>query len=367
MVGARWLARRGQKISDRDHVLTISSGARALVLTLAVALLAGGCAGRRDAILRRDVDAVVGDGSFSGVVMVARHGRPLVAHAVGLADRALKTPMTLRTGFVVGSLAKQMTAALVLRAVDAGRLTLDARARDFVPELADARVTVAQLLDHTSGLVAIDRPPRTPPGSAFAYTNLEYELLGRIVEKAASAPFAQLAAQLFERCGMRDSDVLAPLPWSELHERMPSLAVGYDERPDGVLAADRALPERISPPAGGIVSTAPDLLRWNHCLHETSLLSPASYRAMITPAPAAVRAHRWGALGYGLGLQVSARDGLVEYSHGGYLPGYEATLIRLPRARVDVVVLENVSRNPDDLPRAFRVADTIRARVRRAQ
>jgi CubicO group peptidase (beta-lactamase class C family) len=121
---------------------------------------------------------------------------------------------------------------------------------------------------------------------------------------------------------------------------------------------------RKSRAESGIISTVGNLQRWNRCLHGVKLLKALTYRAMITPTPSAKRSHRWGVLGYGLGIQVSAREDLLELSHSGYVPGYISTLIYYPQQQVSVVVLENTAWLTSDISRVFSVHDRLREIIR---
>jgi CubicO group peptidase (beta-lactamase class C family) len=84
----------------------------------------------------------------------------------------------------------------------------------------------------------------------------------------------------------------------------------------------------------------------------------------VCVSPSAKRSHRWGVLGYGLGIQVSAREDLLELSHSGYVPGYISTLIYYPQQQVSVVVLENTAWLSSDISRVFSVHDRLREIIR---
>ncbi|MEH6459613.1 serine hydrolase domain-containing protein [Chitinimonas sp. JJ19] len=254
--------------------------------------------------------------------------------------------------FVIGSLTKQITAAIVLREVDAGRAQLDAPVGKYLPQLDPAwrsQVTLRQLLDHTAGLTGEAGPPSTPPGSQFAYSNRAYDLLGHVAASSSGQSYEQLAKDVFRLCGMHSAAVQDQQP------RQP----GLQEQEDGALQPAKGA---TSVASGGIVASADDLVRWQACLHGGKLLSSASYRAMVTPS--SQRPHRWGTLAYGLGLQISQADGLLEYSHSGYTAGYIATLSYYPASQTSMVVLESTSWRSSDIVRAFAPHDSLRALLR---
>lgn len=281
---------------------------------------------------------------FSGVVLIARGDAPplLVAHGV---------PPDAR--FVIGSVSKQMTAALILRAAEEGRLDLDAPLSAALPDLADdwaARVTVRQLLNHTSGVDARGAPLRASPGAGFSYSNGGYDLLGEVLEARLGRPLAAQFSALFAQCGMAGATTSGdpgadPVP-------------GFAEAGDGRLEPVSLARQAGHVASGGVVAGAMDLLRWTQCLYGGQVLGAESLRAMTQPG--ATRAHRWGTLGYGYGLQLADTPLGVEYSHSGYVPGYVATLVHCPAARLTLVVLENTSWRSTDMGRAFHPHDALR-------
>lgn len=323
------------------------------VLALAVVL---GCdASRARSRLNAGVDRALGEAAkkrpFSGVLLVALGDEIVVRRSAGLADRARGTPITEASRFVIGSLSKQMTAALVLEQVEHGRIRLDDPIGKYLPlavPWADT-VHVRHLLDHTSGVVALDAPLAHEPGASFEYSNLGYDLLGRIVERISERSFTASAARLFARCGMATAD--------------GPRVVGYDEATSGAWKAIAAPGEVAEHPAsGGLIASADDLVLWSRCLQFGRAVSMDSYRQMT--APSTTRTHRWGRLGYGFGLQILDSDGLLELSHSGYVPGFVSTLLVYPRRCVTVVVLENLSTPASDTSRAFAPHDAIRSAIR---
>ncbi|BDY04482.1 serine hydrolase domain-containing protein [Ferrimonas sp. YFM] len=258
--------------------------------------------------------------------------------------------------FVIGSLSKQITAALLLRLVEQGRVNLTDRPEQYLPDLPEqwqGRITLGQMLNHTSGIIALNRPLAEQPGQ-FRYSNLGYDLLGQIIEKVGQRPYAEQAKALFYLCDMRHS--FAP---SQRHpvSAAARLAPGERERQDGKrVAVERPLPQ-ASVPSGGIVSSTSDLAAWNRCLYQSDKVL-ADTGSMLNPT--SQRPHRWGKLGYASGLQVAETDAGIEYSHSGYVPGYISTMTYYPEHKVTLVILENVSWYPGDMPRVFGIHDRIR-------
>lgn len=292
---------------------------------------------------------------FSGIVLVAQQGKLLWNYSN-------KTkPLTAQRQFVIGSQSKQITAALIMQAVDQQRLTLGDPLVKFMPgqreRFGDA-ITIKHLLEHSSGLGQGGTIPSSVPGSTFAYSNAGYDLLGQVLERIYAEPFAVQAARLFRQCEMGHS--FAPAP-KQLTSQAPLLVAGVSEQAGKLVAAALDVPFSNNP-SGRLVSSAGDLIRWQQCLHQQSLLKPASYQQMTSPHM--LRPHRWGALGYGFGLQISQADGLTEYSHSGFVDGYISTTLYYPQSATGLVLLEPLALDPSDMQRAFYYHDQIRQALR---
>ena len=250
---------------------------------------------------------------FRGVVLVADHGKPVYRRAFGLASEEWRQPNTVETRFRIASLTKTFIAVLVMQAVEAGRLTLDAPLSRWLPAYADrpfAAVTVDELLTYASGLsdhdqtdgmrpyqqpldaaAFIDReaggPLQSPPASRFAYKNVDYRLLERILEAVEGQPFATLVEnRIVKTLGLRDTALLRS---GDLVPRLASAYVVDDAAAPGVLRADPPyFPESFGA-AGGMRSTVDDLLAFDNALRTHRLLNAESTATML-------RAHE--ALGY---------------------------------------------------------------------
>lgn len=290
---------------------------------------------------------------LAGVAYVVDGKRELAFSSAGFADREKRILFSLKSRFIIGSISKQVTATLVLRLVDQGKLNLDDFIGTYLGEKVPGAgsVRIRHLLNHSSGIVGEDKPLASEPGKTFAYSNVNYILLSRIVEKVSRRPFVTSVNDLFRSLGMRDSFAAGA-------GKVPPMVVGYDElKLNEFSRTDPAEPLRF-PASGGMVSTAEDLVKWTTALHGGKLLSKKSYDAMVTPT--ITRKNRWGEIGYGFGLQVATNAGKPEYSHGGYVPGFQSLLLYYPQTRRTVVILENVSWNLDDQGRAYGPHDAVR-------
>ena len=160
-------------------------------------------------------------GYLSGTVLVAKHGNVIYERGFGEANIEGLAPNMPTTKFGIASLTKQFTAVLVLQQVEDGKIRLDGHVADYLPwyrKDTGERITVEQLLHHTSGLPGdFDQPefgdgqeaqtrmePRefaekvcqknlaSEPGTKWAYSNCGYDLLGLILESASGESFEEL-------------------------------------------------------------------------------------------------------------------------------------------------------------------------------
>ena len=258
------------------------------------------------------------DKPFNGIVLIAQNGQTKYLKIHGLADINAKTSLKRDSPFVIGSISKQITAVLVLRELDKGHLALHIPIRQYLPELTQPwadTVTIHQLLTHTHGITELDKSLAFTPGTQYAYSQLGYELLGKIAEKTSGKSFAALSEELFEQCDMKNTFH----PDSRKNRPLPK---GYSAQPDGSLTFEKNSLENYVA-AGSFVSTADDLVRWNQLLYNGKLLKPATYQQMITKQKNLVRQHPlFGKTEYGYGITVSGEGKSVQLGQTGYAPGF---------------------------------------------
>jgi len=310
------------------------------------------------------VSAAIGAGEFSGVVLVADHGRVVYERAAGEANREWHVPNTIDTRFRIASTTKQFTAALVLRLVEDGLLRLDARVADYLPDYPrpqGERVTLRQLLTHTAGLPDYPRLPgfyereatrshttaellalfdslplAAESGARWSYSNSDYVVLGAIVERVTGQRYADaLRARLLDPLGLRDTG------YDDAEPIVERRAAGYVRTKDGLVNAPYIDPSTVFA-AGMLHSTAHDLLRWATLLREGRVFrDPASAREMF--AAHAETGLPLGGYGYGVfvGTQTLGGRPVRVIQHGGTINGFTAGFWRMPDDDRVVVVLDN--------------------------
>ncbi len=241
-----------------------------------------------------------------------------------------------------------------------GKVGLDDPVSRWIPGLSGGdSVTLRDLLQHTSGFpdhypqtypAGPRTRPTTPdeilaqwgrhpllfaPGTRFRYSNLNYVIAGRIVEKAAGEPlFAFLERRIFTPLGMT-----ATVDLDDIGPRTPNLATGYVRLGLGPL---RPAPEEgrgWSFGAGQVVTTACDLARWDEAFLAGRLLAPRQAQAEV----AAPKLADGSQSAYALGLFVSKAGGRTVVDHVGQGLGFLAINRIYPAERTAIVVLTNDS------------------------
>jgi CubicO group peptidase (beta-lactamase class C family) len=289
-------------------------------------------------------------------VGVAQDGKIVFARGYGFASLADHSPVTPWTKFAMGSVTKQFTCAAVLLLQESGRISMHDPVSKFFPNLMRAReVTLLDLGNHVSGyrdyypLDFVDREMELPtmadsviaeyatrpldfePGTRWSYSNTNFLILGRVVEKVSGVPFGTFLAQhIFAPTGMRLT-MYDPSPGG------PGMAVGYTSFALGA-------PEFVAPEgagwagmAGALWSTPSDLLTWDLALVDGKVLSPDSYGTLTTPR----RLADGRSTGYGCGDAVSERGEAVVLTHGGAVSGFTAQNTVVPATRSAVVLMSN--------------------------
>jgi len=298
------------------------------------------------------------------IVAIADHGRVVLEQAFGSADLEAGEVLTPRHRFRVASHSKSFTACGIMLLRERKRLRLDDEVGVYVPNLHPdvARVTLAQLLSHSGGIVRdgpdagqfsggrpfltreelladLEAPPAIEPNTRFKYSNHGFALLGLVIEAVTGAPYREwIARHVVGRAGLKET-----LPDMPIADGTP-FARGHTGH--WLSGQRRTVPGDESTnaigPAGGFVSTVGDLVRFFAQLDpnaQRSVLSVASRREMIRPQWR--NPHAWIEGYYGLGIMSGRLNGWGWFGHSGGLLGYISRTAVLPRRNLAVCVLTN--------------------------
>ncbi|MEU8386474.1 serine hydrolase domain-containing protein, partial [Streptosporangium sp. NPDC048865] len=238
---------------------------------------------------------------FSGSVTILRGGTAECLAAYGTADDTTGRPNTPETVFSLGSVTKAFTAAAVFALVEEGRLSLDDRAGEILPELDGAvgKATVRQLLLHTGGLngshaggdheplgrdaavAAIGAlEPAYEPGRGYLYSNAGYTLLALVVEKASGRGFRDYLASRILR--LPDGRIAGGF-WDGEPAAAGPRAVGRLENGTAGHPGGFGGPYWAVEGNGGLAMTTRDLAAWTHALFTGRLLSRESAGVIARP------------------------------------------------------------------------------------
>jgi CubicO group peptidase (beta-lactamase class C family) len=192
------------------------------------------------------------------------------------------------------------------------------------------------------------------------YSDANYDLLGKIIARVTLSSFEEQLEEMTKICQMKDTFAKERGDALFFKNLYPQFMEGWREGRRGKFIHSFMVRNPAQNPSQGIISTPKDMIRWARCLHgnlnENDLLSPASYKKMMTSYVDID--HRWKNLGYGYGVQVTKVFGSTEISHSGIVPGFKTTLIYYPEEKIAALVMENLTLKNN--PREFAIHDGVR-------
>jgi D-alanyl-D-alanine carboxypeptidase len=314
-------------------------------------------------ILDKNRELFAAGGASAAVVIP---GEGLWAGASGIADPSTGDPVTRRTLFAIGSVTKTFIAALVLKLSEDGLVRLDDRLARWLPQFPDAnRITVRELLNHTSGVFDVSEDPAFleaqfahprqlwkpqrilsyagrsmfRPGADWGYSNTNYILLGLIVEKSTGSTVAEelrdrvLTPAHAEAVFVQgEESVPTPVMRSQFDVDSDGEA---DDLSDGTTTIPNTALATAAWTAGGLAATPEAVARFGDALFNGRLLAPASLREMVD-FRAELGKGRGGGLGYGLGISRFEIPGHDVLGHGGSIPGFRSALWYVADERITI-------------------------------
>ena len=276
-----------------------------------------------------------------------------------IVDTALIADPAATPLFHIGSITKTFTAALVLLLDQEQQLSINEPVSRWINLPNAASVTVAMLLEHTSGIpdildlpghAAQDSPENSlghiakanllfSPGSRWDYSNSNYLLLGLIIERVTSRSYGQvLSERLLEPLGLTNTylwgteDRPSVLPGFRLACGGPEEDKCQDDKNYPVHRVNNGRDWRVAWSAGGLVSNSADLSEWMQALTQGPVLDEAHRNLLMTPTALSVQGLtdkgrfeglRWRSMGMGL-MQFVFEDESEAWGHSGYIDGFSA-------------------------------------------
>jgi len=305
--------------------------------------------------LKRAFEGASAGQLFSGTVLIARHGKVQFRGAYGEADRARHIPVSIDTPFFIASLGKLFTSVAVAQLVSEGKLSYDQPIIRYLPDypnkVAASKITLRELLTHTSGLADIfsRQSPPTPlrrlrdyyplfasdpllfePGRGQSYSNTGFLVASMIVESVSGEEFRHyLADHIFGPAGMRRTSSEEPYGRAIRYYR------NNVEDPLNVdapwISAEAFYGKLLKGPAvgpGGEYSTVEDLFRFAEALESGKLLDRTGFEMLVQQ---------------GLGCQCTSQQSKLIFAHTGGGPGVDTGLKLYVHRNAVSVFLSNYS------------------------
>jgi CubicO group peptidase (beta-lactamase class C family) len=288
-----------------------------------------------------------------GSLILARDGNVLYSRSFGFSQISgnEKKPLTAETKHRIASITKTFTAVMIFQLVEEKKLKLTDTLDKFFPQIPNAaRITIAQMLAHRSGIHNIDpdgawgKQPRTrdevvariaqgqpdfEPDSHHKYSNAGYILLGYIVEKVGGKPYqAALKERIASRIGLKDT-------YLGTGNTDPGRNEALSYRYIGGWREAAELDFSIVAGAGGIVSTPADMTKFIQALFDLKLVSEDSLRQMTTIRD-----------GEGMGIEPYTFAGKTLYGHSGGSSSSGALLAYWPEEKLALAYVTNAKIYP---------------------
>lgn len=290
---------------------------------------------------------------FNGAALVMHHNQVILNKGYGFSDMTAKTVNTPETRFPLLSITKTITATLILKLQEEGKLTVQDKLIKYFPGYPNgSRITIHHLLTHSSGIynytgdVSIqdsaivnhpiskekvlgyfkDKPADFAPGKYYSYNNSGYFLLGLIIEKVTGKTYEQMVREtIFTPLGMTQSgfDFLG-LPKEKK-------AQGYE-----IWNQETAIPYKhydstFAYSAGSTYSTTTDMIQYARAVATEQILKPQTWELAFKPK---IR-------DYGYGWMTGQFFGKKYVRHSGGYPGYMSEFIYYPEDGYAIVLLNN--------------------------
>ncbi|MFT3912374.1 MAG: beta-lactamase family protein [Ferruginibacter sp.] len=299
---------------------------------------------------------------FDGAVLVAEEGKIIYQDAFGMANREWDIANTTDTKFMIGSVSKPLTAMLMLVQVQKGIIKLEKTVADYLPEFSGkpaAKITIKQLLSHTSGIpnydiikdffprisrqyftredyvkIYMDSALAFEPGAKGYYSSWGYFTLGYIMEKVTGKTYSQLMKEdIFDKLGMRNSG-------SYYHTQVVAKrATGYDYSLGDYTSADFR-DQSNTMGTGDIYSTVEDLFKFHLAISNYTLINKTLTDEMLAPG---MRPMQYGYGWFNKKFKYSATDSVSSNFHLGMTDGFLSFIVRVPSTNSMIVILCNSS------------------------
>lgn len=303
---------------------------------------------------------------------VLHHGDPLLARGYGYASLEHQVKVTPETRFRTASIAKPITATLLMTLVADGRLDLDRPVQDYVAAYPEKRwpIQVRQVMGHLGGIrhyksaaeasstrhfSSLDQaletfaqdPLEYEPGTEYRYSSFGYNLLGSVAEGAGGKDFVTLLQErILQPSGMSSTvpdDVFAIVPhrsagYRRADQRWLNQLGSHHGMQVGQVYNSTLHDTSMKIPGGGLLSTPTDLVRFAEALLNDQLIPSTRRQEMWTGQTTTAGK----ATGYGLGWRVGRQNDRPALWHTGGQSGTSTVLVIYPESQTAIAVMCNL-------------------------
>lgn len=306
-------------------------------------------------------------------IVVINHNKIVLSEAMGKANVEFSVPATKSTIFSINSIAKVFTGTAIMQLVEEGKIDIEKPVSDYLDSLPTnwRKVTVKQLLSHTSGLPDVEdnmatglvgnkeedtawkivqtMPLQFQPGEKFSYNATNYLLLGKIIEKLSRLSFEKFVKERqLNVVGMKST--VYGNSFDVVNNKAPTYSYYYQNKNTGeyikgneLLQVYEEFPKTLRTDAG-IFSTAEELEKWIIALQNMQLLkTKKSIETMWEPVK--LNSGQRGGFGdflngYALGWPV-----VVRKQHPAVAPigGGRAAFLIYPQDNLSIILLTNLT------------------------
>jgi CubicO group peptidase (beta-lactamase class C family) len=307
--------------------------------------------------------------SPGAAIVIIQNGKIVLQREYGSANLEYGIPITSKTVFHTGSVAKQFTAFSILLLEHQGQLSLDDDVRKYLPGVPDfgKTITLRHLLHHQSGLreqetlfqiagistadvietshilklVSRQKELNFSPGEDISYSNTGYVLLAQVVEKVAGVSFRKWTQEnIFHPLAMKDSQFNDSASRIVRDRAYPYYTSDGGEIQKGILSYSYVGPTSL-------LTTSEDMAKWLLNFDQPKVGNPVIMHRMLFESGKLTNDEDPG---YGYGIGVLSYRGLRVSWHSGHDAGYRAFAAYFPEQKFGVAVLSNFySINPMNL------------------
>jgi CubicO group peptidase (beta-lactamase class C family) len=298
---------------------------------------------------------------FNGSILVQKDSSVIYRQSFGLADRRLDVPITKESVYKVASITKAFTSVLILQLYDNGKLELNETINKYLPDFkgeAGSKVTIHQLLNHTSGMRQIDtisslenafkyglgylQKPLTSkqlfhsfekdslvnePGKKWDYNNYEYIVLGKIIEKLYNKTYEEvLKEKILDPLRMANSGMI-----KDKHIIKNLSSTYFTEINNKKLVNDIPVYMENWYAAGAMYSSPDDLLKFSNALFNLKLIKRETLDLMLTPG--------LEEYGYGVWIRGNGTDKRME--RYGRIMGANTVWMEFLNEKITIIILSN--------------------------